>query len=240
MSVDLELEKLYGCVELVKGRGSVRSGKLCIMSFVAYLTGEIDTDMPVTASPLIRNFSIPLNDGAPHAWRQELKPFAPRIIGTNDGRDSVRATILARAIVSEVLPKMGGRSRLGSAYERACLSLTGMPASVPDVLWRLTGWGDEVARLTCNIAESYAKSDYPTLGTWAGRLFAARMTESRGLNSGRWYWSKALELLDRLCEVGAEERSGTIPAERVEQLQRRQVFRTKLPKLPRKVLEHIW
>jgi len=94
MSVNLEAERLYDQVELVRGTGSRNRGQLCIMSFVAYLAGERHTDHPRTASPFIRKFAIPLNDGVPTALCQDLKPFAPRIIGTNDGHDLKRAAVM--------------------------------------------------------------------------------------------------------------------------------------------------
>jgi len=39
--------------------------------------------------------------------------------------------------------------------------------------------------------------------------------------SKRWFWSKALEILDRLCDVGAEDRLSAISSVRVVQLQER-------------------
>src|SRR6266568_1215300 len=73
MSVNLQAERLYDQVELVRGAGSRNRGQLCIMSFVAYLGGERHTDHPRTASSFIHDFAIPLNDGISTALRQQLK-----------------------------------------------------------------------------------------------------------------------------------------------------------------------
>ena len=54
MIVDLELQRLYDRVRLVRGKGDRRAGTLCIMTFVALLAGERHTDAPSTASPVLR------------------------------------------------------------------------------------------------------------------------------------------------------------------------------------------
>jgi hypothetical protein len=46
---------------------------LCGISFVALLAGEGNTDQPASASPLIRNLAIPVNDAMPQEVRQRLK-----------------------------------------------------------------------------------------------------------------------------------------------------------------------
>src|SRR3974390_1015172 len=104
MSLDLHGERLYDNIELVCGAGRRKRGQLCIMSFVAYLAGERHTDHPRTASPFLRNFAIQLNDGVPTELRRDLKPFAPRIIGSNDGQDFERAAVALQTVMDELLP----------------------------------------------------------------------------------------------------------------------------------------
>lgn len=106
MIIDERLERLYRQVELVKGAGDPRTGKLCVMSFVVYLAGEGHSDRPATASPLIRELAVRINDAMPITMRQELKPFVPRIIGTNDGRDGERAALLRNVTEKEILPRI--------------------------------------------------------------------------------------------------------------------------------------
>lgn len=104
MTVDTSLESLYQQVELVRGAGDRRLGQLCVMSFVAFLAGEGHSDKPATASILIRRFAMTINDEMPDHLRQRLKPFAPRIFGTCDGKDPARARFLIEVARSELLP----------------------------------------------------------------------------------------------------------------------------------------
>src|SRR5260370_36562246 len=112
MSALASMEHVFGRVQLVRGKGERRRGRLCIMSFVALLAGERHTDAPVTASPFIRHFAIALNDAMPEAERQRLKLFAPRIVGTNDGLDRDRARLVKRMLAAELGPQL----RLNLAY----------------------------------------------------------------------------------------------------------------------------
>jgi hypothetical protein len=221
MSVNVELERLYERVELVRGWGNPRKGRLCIMSFVAYLAGEAHTDWPHTASPTIRNFAVLLNDLAPKEWRQELKPFAPRIIGTNDSYDRVRSEMLFRAMTDEVVA--GGPAHPVRAY-----------AVGTNSMW-----------------DSYSVT------AWAGHLLSILVRNAPTSDCRRWYWIKALELLDRLCDIGAEERASNVRLDRVEDmrvaLDRRRASTDRLhhfvgatskaaqgiPLLYRNVLEHV-
>ena len=107
MSLDLRLQqqRVLDRFELVGGIGEPSEGTACIMSLVAQLAGEGHTDRPRCASPLVREFAIPVNDHMPREARQRLKPFAPRIIGTDDGLDGVRAAILRQALAEEIPPE---------------------------------------------------------------------------------------------------------------------------------------
>ena len=193
MSIDLELERLYRGVELVRGRGNPRKGRLCIMSLVAYLAGEGHTDRPRTASRVIRDFAVSLNDLAPAEWRQELKPFAPRIIGTNDGNDRARARLLHRAIIEEVIPKASadtGRAeeddRQDADHSRACAPLgTAVPSDV---------------------------------SRWAAGLLGLLIRNAPSASARRWHWAKAVDILDRLCEVGAEGRLPLVRQDRIDRM----------------------
>lgn len=112
MEVDRRVEELCERVTLVDGVGSLRRSEFCVMSFVALLGGERHTDHPVSASPLIRNLAIPINDAMPPKARQRLKPFALRIVGTRDGCDHARAEVLRQALATEILPRMRRERRI--------------------------------------------------------------------------------------------------------------------------------
>src|SRR5215218_969855 len=104
------LQRAFDRVELVSGSiGSPGEGRMCLMSLVAFLAGEQHSDAPGCASPLIQTFAVVINDHMPREARQRLKPFAPRIIGTNDGFDSVRAEVLRHAVSEGILVKALGQ-----------------------------------------------------------------------------------------------------------------------------------
>ena len=134
MSVNLQAERLYDQVDLVRGAGHRKRGQLCIMSFVAYLAGERHTDRPRTSSPFIRSFAIQLNDGIPPLLRQDLKPSAPQIIGTNDGHDFERASVVLRMVMDDVLPRAAWDFPGGCAHAEFELDNEPLLALAP-------GWG---------------------------------------------------------------------------------------------------
>src|SRR5215217_2723263 len=119
MDPDLRLQRALDRIELVGGIGEPDNGTACIMSLVAHLAGEGHTDGPRCASPLVRAFAIPLNDDMPREARRRLKPFAPRLVGTNDGLDRARAEVLRRALVETILPRASGECKAASRGEPA-------------------------------------------------------------------------------------------------------------------------
>src|SRR5215213_6653429 len=123
MDVDRRLERLCERLTLVEGEGNPRHGELCLMSFVALLAGERHTDHPASASPLIRNLAIPVNDAMPRDVRQRLKPFAARIVGTDDGCDRERVEVLRQILAREILPRILRDWGTGQIAERRRLPL---------------------------------------------------------------------------------------------------------------------
>ncbi len=180
MNVDAAMERLYQRVELVRGAGDRWRGQLCLMSFVALLAGEAHSDDPRTASRVIRRFGTVINDEMPVGIRQRLKPFAPRIVKTRDGCDQKRAHLLADAWQTEIVPQV-----LADFGDQACVTdrRTGAFLECPlvstDAAWAV-GLASAIARL---------------IAYYAGR---ARYQQSD------WYWLKSIDLLDRLCDVGAD------------------------------------
>src|SRR5690349_16256537 len=77
----------------------------CAMEVVAWLAGEGHTDAPQCASPVLRAFTVRLNDAWDNEQRQALIPFLPRMVGTaGDGKDRTRAYMCADWAVRECLP----------------------------------------------------------------------------------------------------------------------------------------
>jgi len=209
MSVNLQAERLYDQVELVRGAGSRNRRKLCIMACVAYLAGEHHTDHPRTASLFIHDFAIPLNDGIPTTLRQQLKPFAPRIIGTNDGHELQRAAVVSQ-IMAEVLPRAMAdfAHSLEDSQPGLCntplFSFAGSHNSAP------TG---SIASHIRAVRDADEQGQWLLLATRAAQLFLALLLCAPSPVAQRWYWAKALELLDRLCDVGTDHRVARIGSE---------------------------
>ncbi|MDA8248548.1 hypothetical protein [Acidiphilium sp.] len=208
MTVDLRLEQLYQRVELVKGIGDPRLGKLCIMSFAALLSGEAHCDSPSVASPVIRRFAIPINDRMPASFRQRLKPFAPRIIGTRDRLDALRAEALATAVRDEIVPRMHADFRpvsKGVAWLYGFREVREAARTLVDLLDATSGVHGifEVPELQIEIAAATAE------------LLTRGARAASQADTAAWYWNKAIDLLDRLCDIGGERAEPRIDAIRV-------------------------
>jgi hypothetical protein len=207
MHLDLRLERALERVELVTGVGTRDAGRMCVMSLVACLAGEEHTDSPACASPLIRAFAIPLNDNMPHAVRQRLKPFAPRILGTQDGMDAVRAELLRKALAEEILPRLGGRQaapprRFAAPFWRLW-SMLGMRRLEREAEWMM----DRAVALAdgADMARAVAAAGA------VGRLLARAARETHDPREADRLWDLAVGLLDRMCDVGGQ-RTGAAAA----------------------------
>ena len=206
MRPDLRLQqRILDRFELVSCIGEPDEGTACVMSLVARLAGEGHTDRPRCASPLVRHFAIPVNDGMPRGARQRLKPFAPRIVGTNDGLDRARAEVLRRALVEVILPRASG----------CCQA-----SSPPEPAWRAGLFGRlrvrllrgnllrRIGRLLEKAEGGRGRGQEAELASGAGHLLASCARDAWDAREAEWYWGQAIGLLDRLCEVGARERRG--------------------------------
>jgi hypothetical protein len=207
MDLDPGLQRAFDRVELVSGSiGDPGQGRMCLMSLVAFLAGERHSDSPDCASPVVQTFAVLVNDHMPRAARQRLKPFAPRIIGTNDGLDRVRAEVLRQALAEEILAKTPGQ----------CLTEPTALAKGRFVrlrrLWRWLRKDEHRRLLDCALS----RDDGIDLARETARLIAR---SARGASCAREQercWDAAIGLLDRLCDVGAPVRRG--PGMRAERL----------------------
>ena len=206
MGPDLRLQRVLDRFELVSGIGEPREGTACVMSLVAQLAGEGHTDRPACASPLVRAFVIPVNDHMPREARQRLKPFAPRLVGTNDGLDRARAEVLRRALAETILPRASGEcqpsSFRGSAWWRAgflrCLRIRLLRGAL---LRRIDGLLEEAEG-------GRGRGQEVELAGAAGDLLALCGRDAWDEREAEWCWDQAIGLLDRLCEVDAQGRPG--------------------------------
>ena len=212
--MDLEpgLQRALDRVELVGGSiGDPGDGRMCLMSLVAFLAGEGHSDAPGCASPVVQAFAVAVNDHMPRAARQRLKPFAPRIIGTNDGFDGVRAAILDQALTEGVLSGASGQQ----------VTDRGTPAKGRFAkLRRLWRWlrKDERGRL---LDRALSRDDGVYLAREAARLIARSARHAPDARERERHWDAAIGLLDRLCDVGGPPvRHGSgVRAERLAQLE---------------------
>jgi hypothetical protein len=215
MGQDLRLhqQRVLDRFELVSGIGEPGEGTACLMSLAAQLAGEGHTDRPRCASPLVREFAIPVNDRMPREARQRLKPFAPRIVGTNDGLDRTRAEVLRRALVEVILPRASGECQAASR---------GGPARRMGLLRRLRirllrgTLLRHVDRLLEEAEAGRGRGQEVELASAAGHLLALCARDAWDASEAEWYRGQAIGLLDRLCEVGAQERQRSAAGVRAE------------------------
>lgn len=207
MDPDLRLQRVLDRFELVSGIGEPREGTACVMSLVAHLAGEGHTDRPACVSPLVRAFAVPINDHMPRRTRQRLKPFAPRLVGTNDGLDRVRAEVLRRVLVPTILPAASGERRAsppdgGPAWRRAGPIRRLRTRLLRGALLR------RVDQLLKEAEGGRGRGQEAELAGAAGDLLALCGRDAWDEREAEWCWDQAIGLLDRLCEVDAHGRRG--------------------------------
>lgn len=203
MTVDTRFEALYGQIALVRGAGDRRKGELCLMSLAAFLAGESHSDNPATASAVIRRFAMQINDEMPPELRQQLKPFAPLILGTRDGLDSERAHLLIAAMRMELLPR---------AATEFCNAVSFAPLATSRARNRI--WPEVYQQVTSLLSKAgtlRGAHECDQIAAAAARLIChcgrlAPLPDQRA-----WYWAKAVDLLDRLCTIGNENPRPAIP-----------------------------
>lgn len=201
MTIDRSMERLYEQIELVKGVGNRHRGTLCIMSFVAFLAGEDHTDDPRTASSLIRRLAITVNDEMPGEYRQRLKTFAPRIIGTRDGFDCERAKLLVQVAESELLPRITREFPLEAAGGHT--AKRGRQAGLPVLL-------DQFDNAVFHVR---APGMWEDLAFAFGRIVCWGAKNAETSDQQEWFWLKATDVLDQLCDIGVASMRPAITAE---------------------------
>jgi len=82
----LDLETLV----LLSGAHDNPESGMCVMEAVAFVAGESFSDHPQCACPTLGKFMRSWNDSLDEATRQKLKPYIPRLVGTNDGNSERR------------------------------------------------------------------------------------------------------------------------------------------------------
>lgn len=212
MTTDFSHQRLYDSIELVPRVGNRSDNELCVMSLVALLAGERHTDRPTVACPVIATFAIKVNDSIDCDARQTLKPFAPRIIGTRDELARRRAWVLTNAILGEVLPQRaleaGKPIPVALAEQLRIRSQSFEPEEIQDLyalLRREAGNLDldrgRLADFRYLLRACTRGSDELVANSCAAILSDFARHRAR-LNDTNWYWNKAIELIDRICDIG--------------------------------------
>ena len=94
-----------GTMTLAKGSHDSRDEGMCAMEAVAFLAGLGHTDAPECASPVMRAYTIGLNDAWPDEQRQRLVPYLPRMVGTaGDSQDEARSYLALDWLVRTYTP----------------------------------------------------------------------------------------------------------------------------------------
>lgn len=210
MTVDTRLEGLYNQVELVRGVGDRQRGQLCIMSFVALLVGDDHSDDPSTVSRVIRRYAITINDQMPASLRQDLKCFASQMIGTRDGHDALRTTLLLEAARTDLLPRI-----------EADIGGFGSAILADETKRTFRAWLQAYHRV-----KTYVSAPANVLDE-GGREDAARMVAclicgcahiAAHADQRAYYWAKTVDLLDRLCTIGIEDARPVVPGDYLDPL----------------------
>jgi len=185
------------------------------MSFVALIAGERHTDRPATACPVIASYVIKINDAIDCDMRQKLKPFAARIMGTNDGRRRERAWVLARECVNDVFAR---ELEDAGAPGEVIAALPRMPVSVntsfdfkrlSDDLYALgRQYGIDRNRLydLRYMLRAMERGSDELVASAAAVLIVDCARLDKGPITKNTYWNKAIEMFARLCDVGEGNR----------------------------------
>lgn len=136
----------------------------------------------------------------PYDLRQRLKPFGPRIIGSRDAKDAARARVLLNAVALDLLPHIALEFTSAAGNGLCGRSVNGterQPASPRDL------WETVLRYLSCT-------PDVGSVRVFEEAAFALASLISHGARTAGtvarrdWYWLKAIELLDALCDVGGD------------------------------------
>jgi len=216
MTQDPVLERYLAGVDLVRGRGDPERARLCVMTLVSRLGGEAHTDRPATASPAVAAFARTVNDAMDRATRQRLIAFAPRLRGTNDGRDVARQALLHATLTETLLPAAvrdlraaGGAVPAGRDAEALVAVVDALRTAATTAeqarIARNGAWDDAalIQPLRAAVA-AHAAGDSVTHAEAVARVLAAAVGGVARPSRRDWYWDLAIATLDALCEPSGE------------------------------------
>jgi len=175
----------------------------CAMEVVAFLAGEGHTDAPECASPVLRDFTMSLNDRWDTDTRQQLRPYLPRMIGTaRDGKDEARSYLALDWLIR--------------TYTPTWLDLAGLTAEAQELrdLRRIVDLvaakdaGPVVQKARASASAAWAAAGAAArAAAWAAAWAAARAAARAALApTVLALQPQALDLLERMVALGETER----------------------------------
>ncbi len=171
------------------GKGVNGEADVCVMQAVGWLAGESgETDSPACACPVIRAYCISLNDSV--LFREhldELKAYAPRIVGTRSSAAENRRALIACdysvRVVAPILLRASGRDDWAAELESLdpVTDLTSATtAKIATERIRAAAW--DAARDTAWDAARDAARDI----AWAAARAAARASARDAARAAAW------------------------------------------------------
>ena len=200
-------------VTLARGVHSKFEEGVCVMEAVAYVAGEPHSDHPQCVSPVIAAFCRRWNDDLSDADRQTLKPYIPRLVGTNTGPedDTRRAWMATDWLVRVYLPAWLRLAKLDeqadavsslaellnpesweAAKEKVAAARAAAWGDAASAAARAASWGYAASAAASAAAGGDAASDAASDAAWdaawdaAGRDAAGRDAASAVASAASW------------------------------------------------------
>jgi hypothetical protein len=175
----------------------------CAMEVVAWLAGLGHTDAPDCASPVLRTFTIGLNDQWDADTRQRLRPYLPRMVGTaGDGLDETRSYMALDWLIRTYTPAwldLAGLTAEATALRdlRRIVDLVAAQEAGPVV--RAAGGKARAAWVAARVAARVAAWDAAWVAAWVAAGVAARVAAWEALKpTVETLQASALDLLDSM------------------------------------------
>jgi hypothetical protein len=217
------------------GKHATPDDGMCVMEAAALYASEDFTDAPECVSPVIRAFCVSWNDAIPDAETRTrlLRPFIPKVIGTNTGRedDERRAWMACDWLVRTFTPAWLRRARLDAeaAALEALPELTAtelVDAALPTIreareraaaAWAAAWAAGDAARAAA-WAAAWAAGDAAGAAAWDAARAAARAAAWDA--AGAAAWDAAWDAAWAAAWAAAWDAAGAALADTVDELQR--------------------
>jgi TolB-like protein len=220
VAVEPETTRLLEGTKLERGAHHSRERGMCAMELVAYIAGEEHSYAPACASDLLTGFTIRLNDSMRQAERENLKPFLPRLVGTNQGDERRRFEAMTRTVIARLLVPIlerRGAPLLATRLQQRSLTSLGslavwlrglqkgdtdlrldvvLPRDIRQALWNAVEAADRV------------RDGSQPNWNWCGGELGIAVADAIGL-AGDENWAVALQALEAGIDACSADQFGT-------------------------------